>query len=77
MSTNGKNKNYLNQGEAASYCGYCRNTFRSYAEEYAIPAYGPKKNRFKANDLDAFMADPEAFYDPFDDQGYGLEKVTL
>lgn len=54
-------KAYMNQTEAAEYCGYSVDTFRRHLRSYPLPKYGPKRNRFKAIDLDAWMKDPHKF----------------
>lgn len=51
----------MNQIEAAEYCGYSVDTFRRHLRSYPLPKYGPKRNRFKAIDLDAWMEDPHKF----------------
>lgn len=55
---------YLNVKQAAAYLGYGVSTFREYARRGNLPRYGPKGNRFRRADLDAFMADPFAFSSP-------------
>lgn len=77
MSAAGTIKSYLNQGEAAEFCGYCRNTFRAFAEKYDIPRYGPKKDRYRPEDLDAFMANPEAFHNPIRIRRAGFKPVEV
>lgn len=52
---------YMNTKQAAAHLGYSVSTFRSYAMRGDIPRYGPKLNRFRKEDLDAFMEDPNVF----------------
>lgn len=52
---------YLNTKQAAALLGYSVSTFRIYAMRGDIPRYGPKRNRFRKEDLDAFMEDPNIF----------------
>ena len=54
-------KAYLNQIEAAEYCGYSVDTFRRHLRQYPLPKYGPTENRYKTSDLDAWMEDPHKF----------------
>ena len=52
---------YMNTKQAAAYLGYSASTFREYALRGAIPRCGPRRNRFRKEDLDAFMEDPNVF----------------
>ncbi len=52
---------YLNLKQAAAYLGYAVSTFRAYASSWNIPRMGPRRNRFRKEDLDAWMANPAAF----------------
>lgn len=52
---------YFNIKKAASYCGYNAAYFGRIMEEYNLPKYGPKGNRLKATDLDAWMVNPMEF----------------
>ncbi|ABM29792.1 helix-turn-helix transcriptional regulator [Nitratidesulfovibrio vulgaris] len=52
---------YLNLKQAAAYLGYAVSTFRAYASSWDIPRMGPRRNRFRKEDLDAWMANPAAF----------------
>jgi hypothetical protein len=52
---------YLKLAEAATYCGYSETQFKRFVETYSIPKYGPKKNRFRVEELDSFMDDPAGF----------------
>ena len=54
-------REYLNIKEAAKYCCYNAAYFGRVMETYKIPKYGPKKNRIKITDLDAWMKNPEIF----------------
>jgi len=52
---------FFNSQKAAEYCGYAPGTFERLVREYAIPKYGPKRNRFAKSVLDAWMHTPETF----------------
>ncbi len=52
---------YLNTKQAAAYLGYSVKRFCLYAREGAIPRRGPRLNRFRIADLDAFMENPRVF----------------
>ncbi len=52
---------YLNTKKAAAYCGYSHIYFARIMEDYQIPRYGPKRNRFKVSDLDDWMGKAENF----------------
>ncbi len=52
---------YLNTKQAAAYCGYSHIYFARIMEDYQIPRYGPKRNRFKVSDLDDWMSKAENF----------------
>lgn len=52
---------YLTPAEAATHLNVAARTLRDYARKFKIPKYGPFRNRYKVEDLDAFMADPSAF----------------
>lgn len=52
---------FYNLKEAALYCGYKPVTFARLIREYALPKSGPRKNRFAASVLDAWMASPDTF----------------
>lgn len=53
---------YLNQKQAAAYCGFSVDHFRKdVLPSYELPKYGPKRNKYRIIDLDAFMAEPEVF----------------
>jgi len=52
---------FYNLKEAALYCGYKPATFARLIREYALPKSGPRKNRFAASVLDAWMASPDTF----------------
>jgi hypothetical protein len=54
-------RKYLNQKNAAEYCGYCPDTFRKYLGEYGIPRKGPDNAKYSIEDLDRFMENPLAF----------------
>ncbi|MDR3044033.1 MAG: helix-turn-helix domain-containing protein [Desulfovibrio sp.] len=52
---------YLNTKQAAAYLGYSVKRFSIYAREGSIPRRGPRLNRFRIVDLDAFMENPRVF----------------
>lgn len=52
---------YLNTKQAAAYCGYNHIYFARIMEDYQIPRYGPKRNRFKVSDLDDWMVQSQNF----------------
>ena len=52
---------YFNAKEAAVYLGYGYSTFIRKSEEFRIPRCGPKRNRYRKEDRDAFMANPLVF----------------
>lgn len=54
-------RGYVNAKIAAAYCNYGESTFRAFVEQWKIPRYGPKRNRYKITDLDKFMANPSCF----------------
>ncbi|WP_034638273.1 helix-turn-helix domain-containing protein [Desulfovibrio cuneatus] len=52
---------YLSATDAAQYLGYKPSTFRAHVRGGAVPRYGPRGNRFRKVDLDAWMENPQAF----------------
>jgi len=52
---------FFNSNQAAEYCGYASGTFERFMREFALPKFGPKKNRFAASILDAWMQTPDTF----------------
>lgn len=53
---------FFTLAKAAEYCGY--NSPEHFAEllrGYAVPKFGPKRNRYARSVLDAFMTEPEVF----------------
>lgn len=52
---------YLTLAEAADYCGYGRKKFKVIVTDFAIPVYGPDRDRYRPEDLDLFMEEPETF----------------
>lgn len=52
---------YLTLPQAAEYCGYSTDHFREILKGYAVPTYGPKNNRYRAVDLDAWMENPDEY----------------
>lgn len=53
---------YMNLKQAAAYLGFAVSTFRAYASSWNIPRLGPKRNRFRKEDLDAWMQNPAVFH---------------
>ena len=53
---------YMNMKQAAAYLGFAVSTFRAYASSWSIPRLGPKRNRFRKEDLDAWMQNPAVFH---------------
>ncbi|KHK02363.1 hypothetical protein [Desulfovibrio sp. TomC] len=52
---------FFSLAKAAEYCGYkSPEHFADLLRGYAVPKYGPKKNRYARSVLDAFMADPKS-----------------
>jgi len=52
---------YLNTKKAAEFCGFSHIYFARLIEQYQVPRYGPKRNRFKVSDLEEWMMRPEVF----------------
>lgn len=52
---------YLTLVQAAGYCGYGRKKFKGIVADFAIPTYGPDRDRYRPEDLDLFMEEPESF----------------
>jgi len=52
---------FLTTAQAAAYVGYGLRAFRDLHKRYQLPTYGPRRNRFRKEDLDAFMAAPVTF----------------
>lgn len=52
---------FLTTAEAAAYLGYGLRAFRDLYKRYSLPTYGPRRNRFRKEDLDLFMAAPVTF----------------
>ena len=52
---------YLNTKKAAEFCGFSHIYFSRLIEQYQVPRYGPKRNRFKVSDLEEWMMRPEVF----------------
>lgn len=55
---------YFTFKQAAAYLGYGESTFREYVRTCSIPRCGPRGNRFRKADLDAFMENPFVFASP-------------
>lgn len=58
------NSPYKTTEEAAAYIRKGLSTFRGYVRRYKIPRHGPAGDRFRTEDLDAFMADCNCFLHP-------------
>lgn len=52
---------YLTLAEAAQYTGYSPDTLGQYFREGEVPRYGPKRNKFRKVDIDAYMENPQIF----------------
>jgi len=52
---------YFTLAQAADYCGYARKRFKGIVMNFAIPTYGPDGDRFRPDDLDLFMEEPQSF----------------
>ncbi|MBI9113036.1 helix-turn-helix domain-containing protein [Maridesulfovibrio ferrireducens] len=52
---------YISKAQAAKYIGYSRRQLGRFIDKYKIPTYGPEANRFKMQDLDSWMENPESF----------------
>jgi len=52
---------FLTTAQAAAYLGYGPRAFRDLHKRYSLPTYGPKRNRFRKDDLDVFMSAPVTF----------------
>ncbi len=52
---------YKTTEEAAAYIRKGLSTFRGYVRRYKIPRHGPAGDRFRTEDLDAFMVDCNYF----------------
>lgn len=52
---------FLTTAQAAAYVGYGLRAFRDLYKRYSLPTYGPRRNRFRREDLDLFMAAPVTF----------------
>lgn len=52
---------YFTTEEAALYVRYSVQRFKRYVEAAKIPTYGPQGNRFRRDDLDEWMENPNAF----------------
>ncbi len=55
------NPGYLTQHQAAEFLSYAPRTFRELSKKYYLPTYGPRRNRFRKEDLEAFMSNPVIF----------------
>lgn len=64
---------------AAAYLGYNPKHFSRVASWFDIPRHGPKRNRFKRSDLDAWMKTPSIFSSsgPPEAPRSGYSKVKL
>lgn len=70
-------RQFYTQKEAAEYCGYCVVTFRQFAKDYEIPKCGPKRDRYRKEDLDDFMTDPVSFHNPVRTRKPGFVPVEV
>lgn len=62
MSYNsGPKSPYKTADEAAAYIRKGLSTFRGYVRKYKIPRHGPAGDRYRIEDLEAFMADCTCF----------------
>jgi len=52
---------YLSLADAARYLSFSPRAFRDLVKKYLLPAYGPKRNRFRRSDLENFMENPVIF----------------
>lgn len=52
---------FLTTAQAAAYLGYGLRSFRDLHKRYSLPTYGPRRNRFRKEDLDVFMSTPVTF----------------
>lgn len=68
-------REYMNIKEAAKYCCYNAAYFGRVMEQYRIPKYGPKKNRLRIVDLDAWMKNPEIFSNTENEVRSGFRRV--
>lgn len=59
----GEDGKYLTEHEAAQHIRYSVRSFRRFVDRYRIPAFGPKRNRYKLALLDQWMEDANAFSD--------------
>ncbi|SOB59847.1 conserved protein of unknown function [Pseudodesulfovibrio profundus] len=70
-------RQFYTQKEAAEYCGYCVVTFRQFAKDYEIPKCGPKRDRYRKEDLDDFMTNPTSFHNPVRTRRHGHAQVVV
>lgn len=70
-------RQFFNQREAAEYCGYSVAKFREFAKDYDIPKCGPKRDRYRRDDLDDFMSAPSDFYNPVRTRKPGFTPVEV
>jgi len=56
-----KERGFFNTKDAAIFCGYSESQFREFAKKYRLPRYGPRKTRFKREDLILWMEIPDVF----------------
>lgn len=52
---------YLTTEEAAARVRYSVTQFKRYVAADHIPAYGPQENRFRRDELDEWMENPNVF----------------
>jgi hypothetical protein len=70
-------RQFFSQKEAAEYCGYSVVKFRQFAKDYDIPRCGPKRDRYRKEDLDDFMTDPASFHNPVRSRRPGFVPVEV
>jgi hypothetical protein len=70
-------RQFFTQKEAAEYCGYSVVKFRQFAKDYDIPRCGPKRDRYRKEDLDDFMTDPASFHNPVRSRRPGFVPVEV
>lgn len=68
-------REYLTIKQAAAYCSYNAAYFGRIMEIYKIPKYGPKKNRIRVLDLEAWMKKPDIFSNMENEIRSGFRRV--
>lgn len=67
---------YKTADEAAAYIRKGLSTFRGYVRKYKIPRHGPAKDRYRIDELDAFMADCTCFLETIAPMKIGRRSFT-